>query len=56
MNQVKTSSFVNTSTHVQEPGQHQVEAPTWLIIIVLICALVVLKKFIYIKDPKRNGK
>lgn len=54
MNQVKPSSFVGSQ--VQEPGQHQVEAPTWLIIVVLICALVVLKKFIYIKDPKRNGK
>lgn len=41
---------------VQRPHADYFKMPTWGIIIVLICALIILKTFIYIKDPKRHGK
>lgn len=34
----------------------QLQMPTWFIISILVVILVVLKKFIYIKDEKRHGK
>ena len=51
---MKTSSIVVDS--VQRPKPNQMQAPTWLILIVLVIALVVLKSFIYIKDGQRHGK
>jgi len=54
MNQAKPSSIVGTQ--VQQIGQNQLEVPSWFIMVVLICAFIVLKKFLYIKDPKRDGK
>lgn len=51
---MKTSSIVDKN--VQVPNQDQVIAPTWFVIVALIIALVVLKKFIYISDDKRHGK
>lgn len=54
MNEVKPSSFVGTQ--VQDIGQHQPEVPSWFIMVVLICTFFIIKKFLYIKDPKRDGK
>ena len=54
MDNVKTSSLVDSN--VQQINNDQLAAPTWIIIVTLICALVILKSFIYIKDPKRHGK
>lgn len=51
---VKTSSIVDKN--VQKPQLDQMQAPTWLVIVFLVIALVVLKKFIYIADGKRHGK
>lgn len=51
---VKTSSIVDKN--VQTPQNDQMQAPTWFVIVFLIIALVVLKKFIYISDDKRHGK
>jgi len=30
--------------------------PTWGIVVILIAVFFILKTFIYIKDPKRDGK
>ncbi len=51
---MKTSSIVVDSVQKLEPNQMQ--APTWLILVILVIALVVLKSFIYIKDGSRHGK
>jgi hypothetical protein len=49
----KESSIVIEATEKIEPNQ--LMAPTWLVLVpVLIIALVVLKKFIYITDEKRD--
>lgn len=51
----RPSSIVDKS--VQFPKADQMTASTWYVIIpFLICAMVVLKTFIYIKDKKRHGK
>ncbi len=54
MDNVRTSSLVDSN--VEQVNNDQIAAPTWLIVVILICAMVVLKSFIYIKDPKRHGK
>jgi hypothetical protein len=51
---MKTSSIVVDT--VQTPKPNQLQSPTWLILIILVIALVVLKSFIYIKDGDRHGK
>ena len=51
---MKTSSIVTEA--VIRPRKDQLSVPTWGIIVVLIIAMVALKTFIYIKDPKRDGK
>ncbi len=38
------------------PKKSYLMAPTWLLLLVLIVAFVVLKYFIYVKDEKRHGK
>lgn len=52
--EAKTSSIV--TKEVQQPKPDQLQAPTMLLLVSLIIALVVLKGFIYIKDGKRHGK
>jgi hypothetical protein len=42
--------------NVTRPKTDQLKMPTYGLLAVLICALVILKTFIYIKDPKRHGK
>ena len=50
----KESSIVVRSTERIETNQ--LMAPTWLVIVpVLIVALYILKKFIYISDEKSNS-
>ena len=50
----KESSIVYN--YVEKIKEHYATAPTFLLAVVLIIALVVLKKFIYIKDEKRDLK
>lgn len=38
------------------PQKHQMSYPTWMILVGLVFAFVILKTFIYIKDDKRHGK
>lgn len=39
---------------IQQKGQFYM--PTWGIVVILIAVFFILKTFIYIKDPKRDGK
>ena len=50
----KVSSIAVDS--VQRPQQEYFKMPTWGLLVVLVAALVILKTFIYIKDPTRDGK
>jgi hypothetical protein len=50
----KESSVVYS--YVEKIKDDYLMAPTVLIIVILIVALVVLKKFIYISDEKRDDK
>jgi hypothetical protein len=51
---MKKSSIVDSN--VKFPMQDQLAVPSWGIVVFLIVTLVVLKKFMYIKDVKRDGK
>ena len=51
--EARESSIVTKATEKIEPDQTM--ASTWIVGIVLIIALVVLKKFIFITDDKRDG-
>ena len=51
---MKKSSIVDSN--VKFPMQDQLSVPSWSIIVFLIVTLVILKKFMYIKDSKRDGK
>lgn len=51
--EARESSIVTRSTEKIEPNQTM--ASTWIVVVVLFIALVVLKKFIFIKDDKRDG-
>lgn len=53
-NQARESSIVTKD--YEGIKTDQVKLPTYGVIIVLIIAFFVLKKFIYIKDDKRDGK
>jgi predicted nucleic acid-binding Zn ribbon protein len=53
-NEAKTSSVVNHEVQMLTPNQFRVSS--WMIIVFLIIALVVIKSFIYIKDEKRHGR
>jgi len=50
----KVSSIVNK--YVEKVEKDQFMMPTWGLIVVLIICFIVLKKFIYIPDPKRDKK
>jgi hypothetical protein len=50
----KTSSIVTDKVQLLKDGQYYL--PTGAVLVTLVIALVVLKLFIYIKDPKRDGK
>jgi hypothetical protein len=41
---------------IQQLGTNQVSYSTWMLLIGLVFAFVILKTFIYIKDEKRHGK
>ena len=49
----KTLKVHNTFTPLQ---QNQFKMNTWYILGFLVICLVVIKKFIYIKDESRDGK
>ena len=51
---VKESSVVTKD--VQVVNNSQANYPTWGLLIFLVGFFVVLKMFIYIKDPSRDGK
>ncbi|MBT7608610.1 MAG: hypothetical protein HN576_02565 [Bacteriovoracaceae bacterium] len=42
--------------HTQQVNDNQLKFSTWMLLIGLIFAFVILKSFIYIKDEKRHGK
>lgn len=50
----KESSVVNRD--VQQVADSHSTYPTWGILLFLVGFFLVLKLFIYIKDPKRDGK
>lgn len=54
MNETNKESIVTKD--VQVVNNSQANYPTWGLLIFLIGFFVVLKMFIYIKDPKRDGK
>ena len=53
-NNQKVSSIVDK--HVSKVKTDQFMMPTWGLIVVLIICFIVLKKLIYIPDPKRDKK
>ena len=52
--EARKSSIVTNEVYTLKEGQFYL--PTWGVIVVLVISLVILKSFIYIKDPKRHGK
>ena len=54
MNAKESSIVVKTTERIE---QNQFMAPTWFVLVpVLIISLIILKKFIYIADEKRDDK
>ena len=53
-NTVYPSSIVLENVKQIEPDQSSF--PTWSILITLVIVLLIIKKFVYIKDPSRHGK
>ena len=51
----KKSSIITVHHHTRTPHK-QFKLPTWSAILILVIILVILKKFIYIKDGPRDGK
>ena len=51
----KKSSLISIHHHNRTP-EKQFKLPTWGALIILILILIILKKFIYIKDGPRDGK
>ena len=62
MNDKKTETGHTTHTKVVKTNEiqgftdNQSSYPTWMLIVGLILAFIILKTFIYIKDDKRHGK
>lgn len=58
MNETKTvtTKKVDPTKDVKGFTDNQPSYPTWVVIVGLIVAFIVLKTFIYIKDDKRHGK
>ena len=54
MNETSVSSVATPD--VQRPHKDYLMIPTWSILIGLVFALIILKSFIYIKDPTRDKK
>ena len=52
--QYPSSVFPGGDFQKVEPKQQEI--PTVAIIVLLVCVFVLLKKFIYIPDDKRDGK
>jgi hypothetical protein len=44
------------AVQVQHVNDNQVSYSTWMLLVGLIFAFIILKTFIYIKDDKRDGK
>ncbi len=51
----KPSSITTIHHHTKTP-EEQFKMPTWGLMVALLVTLVVLKAFIYIKDPKRDAR
>ena len=51
----KPSSITSVHHHTKTPEQ-QFKMPTWGLLTALVVTLIVLKLFIYIKDPKRDAR
>ena len=54
--EARKSSIVTDDVYTLQAKGEQFYAPTWVLLVGLIISLIVLKSFIYIKDPKRHGK
>jgi hypothetical protein len=44
------------AVYIQQVNDNQLKYSTWMLLVGLIFAFIILKSFIYIKDDKRHGK